>query len=207
MSWETMYDRLEQSRCACGKGVVIRHSYMKMDDWNRSESGYYGEKIQCDDCHENYHIEHNMTHYPCFPWKSDGVSDIPYLVPNGMTLKHDMLQKKFNFSLEERIVSSFEKDNLQKVLDDMIASKYSTQLKLVDSKSIVDLYYQRYLKRSLPKIITFLQECAYNYDSYEWTCEKMKKYKAQEQQRIETNHQIIKDTISQSYRLDFVEAL
>lgn len=205
MSWETIYDKLERSHCACGKGVVIRHNYMKMDDWNRNENGYYGEKIQCNDCNEKYHIEHNIIHYPCLPWKSDGVSNIPYLVPNGMTLEHDVSQKNFNFSLEERVVSSFEKVNLQMVIDDMITSKYSTRLKLVDSKSIVKLFYQKYLKRSLPNIITLLQECVYNYDSYEWTCEKMKKYQAQERQRIEANQKIINDTISQSYRLEFEE--
>lgn len=203
MSWEIMYDTLEQSRCACGKGIV-RHSYMSMDDWNRSESGYYGEEIQCNDCHEKYHIEHNITHHPCRPWKSDCISDILYLIPNGMTLKHDVSQKDFNFSLEEHIVSSFEKDSLQMVIDDMIASKYSTRLKLGDSKCIVDLYYQRYLKRSLPNIITLLQECIYNYDSHEWTCEKMQKYRAQEQRLIEANYQIIKDIISHSYRLEFM---
>lgn len=93
MSWDTMYDRLERSRCACGKGVAIRHSYMKMDDWNRSEDGYYGEEIQCNDCSKKFHIEHDIKYYLCPSWKSDGISDMSYLIPNGMTLAHDVQQK------------------------------------------------------------------------------------------------------------------
>ncbi len=50
MSWDTVYDRLEKSSCACGKGSVLRHSYMRMDDWNRTDDGYYGEEIQCEYC-------------------------------------------------------------------------------------------------------------------------------------------------------------
>lgn len=63
MSWNTVYDRLEKSSCACGKGSVLRHSYMRMDDWNRTDDGYYGEEIQCDFCSKRYHIEHDIRHF------------------------------------------------------------------------------------------------------------------------------------------------
>lgn len=109
MSWDTVYDRLEKSSCACGNGSVFRHSYMRMDDWNRTD---------------------------------DGISDIPFLVPIGMTLKHDVSSKYFNFGLDENIVSSYEKSNIQAVIDDMSTNKYSTRLALDDSRDIVSLYYK-----------------------------------------------------------------
>ena len=203
MSWDTVYDRLEKSSCACGKGRVIRHSYMRMDDWNRTDDGYYGEEIQCEHCSKKYHIEHYIRHFFCPSWEGDGISDIPFLVPIGMSLKHDVSPKYFNFGLDEKIVSSYEKRNIQAVIDDMSINRYSTRLILNESRDIVNLYYRTYRKRSLPNIIKLLQKCKSNYDSYEWTFEKMQKYKIEEQQRIETNTQIINDTISKSFKLDF----
>lgn len=203
MSWDTVYDRLEKSNCACGKGTIIRHSYMRMDDWGRSENGYYGEEIQCKYCSKKFHIEHYIRHFFCPSWKGDGISDTPFLVPNGMTLKHDVLPKYFNFRLDEIIVSSYEKGDLQDVIDDMTINKYSTRLTLTNSKDIVNLYNRKYHKRSLPNIIKLLQKCLCDYDCYDWTFDKMQKYKIEEQRRIEVNTQIINDTISQSYELSF----
>ncbi len=89
------------------------------------------------------------------------------------------------------------------VIEDMSINKYSTRLTLDDSRDIVNLYYRTYRKRSLPNIIELLQKCKSDYNSYEWTFEKIQKYKIEEQQRIETNTQLINDTISKSYKLDF----
>ncbi|MBU3228903.1 hypothetical protein [Clostridium algidicarnis] len=203
MSWDTMYDRLEQSQCACGNGVVTRRSYSKMDDWNRTKDGYYDEKIQCEDCNSKFHIEHYIKHFFCPPWKGDGISDTPYLVPNSKTLKHDVSQKQFNFRLEEEIVSSFNKNTLETIVDDMTTSKYSTRLKLTDSEKVVDLYFRQHKKRSLPNIIKLLQQCVYNYNSYEWGFTTMQKYRHKEQLRIETNSKKINDSISQSFELEF----
>lgn len=203
ISWDTVYDKLEQSPCACEKGVVIRHNCMRMDDWNQSEIYYYGEEIQCNDCGKKYHIEYYTRSYTCPSWVGDGIIETPYLIPNGMTLKHDISGKFFGFNLEEQIVSSFEEENIHMVIDDMETNKYSTRLKLADSNRIVDLYYQRYHKRSLPDIIELLHKCIYNYNTYEWTFDKMQEYKIEEQQRIKVNNQMINDTISQSYKLEF----
>ncbi|MCI8427083.1 MAG: hypothetical protein HFJ03_06065 [Lachnospira sp.] len=85
----------------------------------------------------------------------------------------------------------------------MSINKYSTRLTLDDSRDIVNLYYRTYRKRSVPNIIELLQKCKSDYNSYEWTFEKIQKYKIEEQQRIETNTQLINDTISKSYKLDF----
>lgn len=120
-----------------------------------------------------------------------------------MTLKHDVSPKHFNFGLDEKIVSAYEKSNIQAVIEDMSINKYSTRLTLEDSKDIVNLYYGTYRKRGLPNIIKLLKQCKSNYDSYEWTFERMQKYKIEEQQRIETNKRIISDTISKSYKLNF----
>lgn len=100
-------------------------------------------------------------------------------------------------------MSSFEKDNLHAIIYDMTTNKYSTRLKLTGSKSIVDLYYRWYHKRSLPNIIILLKKCVCNYNSYEWTFDKMQEFKIKEQQRINANIKIINDTISQSYKLEF----
>jgi len=207
MSCGTIYDRLEQSHCACGEGVVIRHSYKRMGFRNRSENGYYGEEIQCNECRRKYHIEYNKIHNSCPLWEGDDINDIPYLIPNGMTLKHDVSQNNlyFYFDLDEKIVSYLEKDKLQNVFDDMIKNKSNTRLKLAESKGIVELYYQRYHKRRLQNIIMLLQKCICDYDSYEWTFEKMQEHKMKEQQRINANIQIINNTLAQSYKLEFTE--
>ena len=52
-------------------------------------------------------------------------------------------------------------------------------------------------------IIKVLKKCKSIYDSYEWTLQKMQKYKIEEQQRIEADTQIINDSISKSYKLIF----
>lgn len=203
MSWDTMYDDLEKSQCACGNGTVTRYHYSKMDDWNRTRSGYHDEKIQCINCASKYHIEHHVQHHFSLPWKGDGISDTTYLIPNGMTLKHDISEKKFGFNLEECIVSSYKKDSLVKIIDDMMRSKYSTRLGLADSNEIVSLYYCKYKKRSLPNIVNLLKQCVFDYSSYEWDFDKMQEYKRQEKKRIEVNTRKIDDTISQSHKLDF----
>lgn len=203
MSWDTVYDRLEKSSCACGKGSVLRHSYMRMDDWNRTDDGYYGEEILCEYCSKKFHIEHYIRHFFCPSWEGNGISDVPFLVPIGMTLKHDVSPKHFNFKLDEKIVSSYEKSIIKIVIEDMSINKYSTRLRLDDSKDIVDLYYRTYRKRSLPNIIDLLQKCISNYDSYEWTFEKMQKYKDEEQKLIETNTRKNDEAISKSYKLNF----
>ena len=49
MSWDR-YEYDEQSSCACGKGIVIKHCYREDDDWNRSREGCTGIDIQCPEC-------------------------------------------------------------------------------------------------------------------------------------------------------------
>lgn len=203
MSWETMYDRLEISHCLCGKGTVTRQTYFEMDDFNRARDGYYDEKIQCTDCATKYHIEHHIRYYFCPPWKGDGIADTPYLVPNNMTLKHDVNEKIFVFSLKERIISSYKKDSLESVIDDMEKSRYSTRVELTDSKEIVNLYYRKHNKRSLPNIIELLKQCVSDYSSYEWDFDRMQEYRQQEQNRIEANIEKINNTIAHSYELKF----
>ena len=153
MSWDTVYDRLKKPSCACGKGIVIWHTYMEMNDWNQIRDDYYGEEIQCEHCGRKYHIEHDIKHFICPSWEGDGVRDTTYLIPNGMTLQHDIMPKHFNFHLDEKVVAFYTKDSLQSVVDDMTTNRYSTRLTLSDSKNIVSLYYPKYRKRSLPNII------------------------------------------------------
>ena len=86
---------------------------------------------------------------------------------------------------------------------DMKENKYSTRLTLDSSKEIVGRYYRSYKKKSLPAIITILQECVDNYSSYEWTYEKMQEYKKALQKETDEHNRIIKEVLSESYPLDF----
>jgi len=203
MSWDTDWDRLEQSSCACGNGSVVRREYSESDDWNRSRGGYYGQKIQCDDCEKKYKIEGVTKYYNAPPWKSDGIIYTEYLVPLNMTLNLDIKEERLYLNLDERIVSSFEKEQLNEIVDDMIANKYSTRLKLSDSRYVVGMYESTHKKRGLPKIIELLQGCVSRYESYQWNPLRMKERNEEERLRIEANARIIEDVISKSYKLNF----
>lgn len=73
MSWETFnYD--ETATCRCGKGTVVKHCYIKDDDWNRIKHGYTHIDILCEDCKSKYHIETIFENH--------------YLAPNDITLKN-----------------------------------------------------------------------------------------------------------------------
>ena len=105
MSWDR-FEFTEVAQCACGKGYVVRVAYTEEDDWNRSRSGIINEKIACENCRTQYHIEHVIRHYSCPSWKGDGISDNTYLVPNSLTIPEQISEKHFSFNVEEEIVSN-----------------------------------------------------------------------------------------------------
>ena len=112
MSWErTEYK--EVAPCACGKGTIVRLAYTEDDDWNRSRSGIINEKIACENCRTQYHIEHVIRHYSCPSWKGDGISDKAYLVPNSLTIPEQISEKHFSFNVEEEIVSIYSYDEIK----------------------------------------------------------------------------------------------
>lgn len=89
MSWDR-YEFDEQSSCACGKGIVVKHCYREDDDWNRSREGCTGIDIQCHECKSKYHYDSITRHYCCPSWKGDGVYTSEYLVPNGLKIPEVM---------------------------------------------------------------------------------------------------------------------
>lgn len=203
MSWETINEKIEHSQCACGNGYVTRQSSTQMDDWNRIRIQNYNEIIQCENCSSKFHIQNYQEYIFRPPWKGDSIRITSYLVPNGMTLLYDVTKKHFDFTFEEKIISSFSKENIIMIIDDMTSNKYSTRVELNNSKVIIDLYFKLHNKRSLPPIIEVLHQCLKDYDSYEWTFSVMKEFIYKEQERIKHNSEKINDSLSQSFKLNF----
>lgn len=199
MSWErTEYK--EVAPCACGKGTVVRLTYTEDDDWNRIRSGIISEKIECENCRIQYHIEHINQNCSCPNWE---IGVRTYLVPNSICFPVRIYEKHFHFNIDEKIVSTYSSDEIRTVIADMIKNKYSTRLELKSSLEIVLLYESHYNKRRLVPIIDMLKKIEWQYDTYEWTSEKMKAYRKEEKERIQTNEQKITKAIDQSILLDF----
>ena len=204
MSYERMREELQKATCACGKGTVVRTYYYDMNDWNQTREGYTDEEIQCPACQEKYHIESTTRHYNCPRWDGDGIITDYFLVPIGKTLHlQSKVSRSFSYRFDDCCVSDYPLDTLNAVIADMKENKYSTRLTLDSSKEIVGRYYRSYKKKSLPAIITILQECVDNYSSYEWTYEKMQEYKKALQKETDEHNRIIKEVLSESYPLDF----
>ena len=203
MSYETMYDRIETATCACGNGTVTQHSYMEMDDWNRTRSGVYGQEIQCEECKSKYHIEHITKYFFQPKWKGDGTITNYYLVPNGKTAMLNTSTKHFVFNFTENCVAYHTIAELKDIIKDMQTNKFSTRLALSASKEVHKAYYKRYHKKGLPALIYILQDCVLNYDTYEWTYEKLNAFKVEEKMEIEKNSQIIKEVLSESFPIYF----
>lgn len=192
MSYDRMREETQTATCACGGGTVTRIWYYEMNDWNQTREGYSDFEIHCDACKNKYHTEY------CYHGKSDY-----YLVPNGKTTHHTADILHFNFRLKEKLVANYPLEDLKLAIKDMISSRYSTRLSESVSKSILSDYYCYYKKKSLPPIIEMLQDCATNYDSYEWTYEKMQAYKLEEKKKIDENNKVINEVLKESYPLDF----
>ncbi|MGP1405007.1 hypothetical protein [Filifactor alocis] len=203
MSWDR-YDFDEQSHCACGKGKVIKHCYREDDDWNRSREGCTGVDIECSDCKLKYHYV-NITRYRyCLPWKGDGFYTHEYLVPIGLDIPKVIEERScFWCNTKEEIVCSVTKSELQDVIKDMKENKYSTRVKMIQSKTIIYICKKRFRTKSLNKIIPILQEIYNSYEQYQWNPDTIIKYKQQELEKIKKNEENIAEVISKSYELHF----
>ena len=202
MSWErTEYEEI--SKCACGKGTVVRHSYIEDDDWNRIQEGVISEEICCDTCRGNYHIEHYIHHYFCLPWKGNGIIDKAYLVPNNLSIPPEIHEKSFHFNLDEQIVATYCLEEILKAKLDMIQNRYSTRLTRQSSKEIINLFAKKHKKRSLASIVELLSHIETQYETYEWTPQRLAEYREQEKIKIQSNQESIAAILDKSFELDF----
>lgn len=206
MSWDRS-EYKEISLCACGKGKIVRWAYIEGDDWNRTRSGIISEEICCNDCKEKFHIEHYTRHYFCLPWKDDGIIDRVYLVPNNLSIPSELSEKKFCFCIQEQIVAEYSLKEILAVRADMIQSKYSTRLERKSSQKVVELYAKRYKKKRLAPIIEMLRNIESQYDTYEWTPQRIEEFRRNEKIQIQENKRAIDIVLSQSFELDFRRAL
>ncbi len=203
MGWETMYDKIEITSCACGNGKVERHNCKRGDDWNRRENYIYGEKILCDKCDAKYKIETVTKHHFCPSWKGDGIVVKQYLVPKNCTLNISAAEKSFNFKFDEKIISLYSKNEISSMIDDMKKNKFSTRVEYADTKNIIDMYYRKYKKKRLSPIIDILIDSLFKYETYEWTKDRMEQFRVQEAKEIKRKEIILESTLSKSYFLDF----
>lgn len=203
MGWDR-YNFDEQSSCACGKGKVIKHCYCEDDDRNRSRTGRTGVDIECPDCKLKYHYDSIIRHRYCPSWKGDGFYTHEYLVPIGLDIPKVIEERSyFGYNIDEKIVCSVTKSELQDIIKDMKENRYSTRVKMIQSKAIICICEKRLCTKSLNKIIPILQEIYNSYEQYQWNPDTIAKYKQQELEKIKKNEENIADVISKSYELDF----
>jgi len=105
--------------------------------------------------------------------------------------------------MEEDIVCCVTKQTLQNVIEDMKTNKYSTKVKMAESKTIVSICNKRLRIKSLNKIIPILQEILESYEQYKWNPDTIAKYKQKEAEQIKQNEDMITEVISKSYELHF----
>lgn len=202
MSWERM-EYEEVSKCACGEGTVVRRSYIEDDDWNRMRGGVLSEEICCDACKKTHHIEHYVRHYAALPWKGNGVVDKAYLVPNNLSIPSEIYEKTFEFALDEQIAATYSLEEISNAKLDMIKNKYSTRLEQQSSKDIVNLFVKKHKRRSLGPIVGLLNRIENQYETYEWTSQRLSEFRDQERIKIQENKKSIAAVIDQSFELDF----
>ena len=89
----------------------------------------------------------------------------------------------------------------------MIQSKYSTRLERKSSQKVVELYAKRYKKKRLAPIIEMLRNIESQYDTYEWTPQRIEEFRRNEKIQIQENKRAIDIVLSQSFELDFRRAL
>lgn len=109
-------------------------------------------------------------------------------------------------ALDEQIVSQFSLTEISAAKSDMLKNKYSTRLELQISRDIVELFFKEYKRRSLPPIIALLKDIENNYGHYEWTSERLKKYRNNEENQIAERKQAIANIIEKSIELSFRRA-
>ena len=82
-------------------------------------------------------------------------------------------------------------------------SKYSTRVRLDDSRAIIALVYKRKRMKSLNRIIPILQDVVSRYDSYKWNPVTVAQFKADETKAILENENKINEVIEKSFELHF----
>ena len=203
MGWDRIeYDK--HSNCACGKGQVIKRCWQENDDWNRSCIGVLGYEIECSECRLKYNVGSITRRNTCPSWKGEGDCTFEYLVPKDMVLPNVITPISIQtYTVDAEIVSKFTKDAISEVIDDMLANRYSTRLKLPESKQIVSICNKRMKTKSINKIVPFLRRLLVEYDSFEWNPASVLAFRKKEQIIIENNEKRIVEVISKSYRLEF----
>ena len=101
------------------------------------------------------------------------------------------------------IYIEYTRNEIEKVINDMIRNKYSTRVQLKSSREIIVIYEKCYRRKSLKEVIPFLKEIINNYDQYHWTPEKIKEYKQLEKKKIKENENEIKKVLDKCYELHF----
>ena len=105
--------------------------------------------------------------------------------------------------IEEEIVASFPLDDIKAAANDMIVNRYTTRLRLSVSKQIVSVYYKRFKRKDLSLIVPILNKIITNYDSFEWTFDKIAEFRQKEKEAILENNKAIKLAISNAFELNF----
>ncbi len=205
MSWDVIRDVKQETSCACGRGHVIKHHVTRMDDWNRYEEEDYGFTIECPDCRKKYDID--SLSYSYYKDRGDyGTVTRWYLVPKGESIKENipMCLRERPINYDEMVTAFYTKEQLQAVIDDMKKSRYSTRVSLDESRQIIQDFKHRYRTCKLSVVIPYLEKTVAEYDTREWTYEKMTRIKQEYHDVAASEKKRIEDVLSRSYKLSFI---
>lgn len=196
MSYEE--DRREpyRAKCACGQGFLRFYKIYLSNDWGQEKESRTSVEVICDYCRNNYHYESNYG--------------ADYLVPNGLSFpkKEIQLNPKYRYAEKEDFVRKYEKCTIEDMIADMTAPKHRYIKNLENAAAIefANQWFERYRKKSLLPMISYLKSILQAYDSLKANYEQKKpyvdKYHSECRKIEQLQRQVEKESVSLSFEYD-----
>ena len=193
MSYEEDYRKPYSAKCACGKGYLQFYRIYLSNDWGQEKENNTEVKIFCDSCKEKYHYERNYGN--------------DYLVPNGLTFpkQRPELDRKYFYDDKEQLVKKYGKEKIVAMVADMTAPKHRF-IKNLENKAAISFtnsWVERYGKKSLAPMISYLQKIVDEYDEIVKSIAFKQLYNKKYEQEYDIFSKQRRETEKKSYRLSF----
>lgn len=166
MSYEEDYREPYRAKCACGQGFLRYYKICSSDDWGTISKSATPVELICNCCQSKYHYEY--------------AHGDDYLVPNGLSFpkKKPRLDMKYNYNESESLVLKYTKSDIEAMVADMTAPKHRF-IKNLENKAAIEFASEwvfRYRKKSLPPMVSHLQQVLYEFDKIKTNFEQKKPF-------------------------------